>query len=154
MHGILKTEWNEGGSSKRAGRRATSACPHPRSTTTWAWTPQGAAGGGRGGPEPGAWSSRAKAGESELGAMLPELQLPCAGKCLRIKGEELNAAACFKRAVELDDAGCSHAEGFAACRGAAGAVSQARACGRQVGLSRGRVWLRRAQDKYSGRALR
>ncbi|EPY84592.1 tetratricopeptide repeat protein 22 [Camelus ferus] len=39
----------------------------------------------------------AKAGESELGAMLPELQL-LRGKCLRIKGEEANAAACFKRA--------------------------------------------------------
>ncbi|XP_008066009.1 tetratricopeptide repeat protein 22, partial [Carlito syrichta] len=43
----------------------------------------------------------AKAGESELGATLPELQL-LRGKCLRIKGEEANAAACFKRAVELD----------------------------------------------------
>nr|XP_008539099.1 PREDICTED: tetratricopeptide repeat protein 22 [Equus przewalskii] len=53
----------------------------------------------------------AKAGESELGATLPELQL-LRGKCLRIKGEEANAAACFKRAVELDDAGSSHTEGF------------------------------------------
>lgn len=44
------------------------------------------------------WSSGQGAGESEL-RHAAELQLLRAGKCLRIKGEEANAAACFKRAV-------------------------------------------------------
>ncbi|XP_003793197.1 tetratricopeptide repeat protein 22 [Otolemur garnettii] len=95
----------------------------------------------------------AKAGESELGATLPELQL-LRGKCLRIKGEEANAAACFKRAVELDDAGSSHTEGF-------GCLLEALlAQWSQAQLSDGElarevdVWLRRAQDKYPAASLR
>lgn len=95
----------------------------------------------------------AKAGESELGATLPELQL-LRGKCLRIKGEEANAAACFKRAVELDDAGSSHTEGF-------GCLLEALlAQWRQAQLSDAELgrdvdtWLRRAQGKYPAARLR
>ncbi|XP_061267812.1 tetratricopeptide repeat protein 22 [Bos javanicus] len=95
----------------------------------------------------------AKAGESELGATLPELQL-LRGKCLRIKGEEANAAACFKRAVELDDAGCSHAEGFGCLLEALLAQwSQAQLSDGEVGREVD-VWLRRAQDKYPAARLR
>ncbi|XP_053511605.1 tetratricopeptide repeat protein 22 isoform X1 [Artibeus jamaicensis] len=95
----------------------------------------------------------AKAGESELGATLPELQL-LRGKCLRIKGEEANAAACFKRVVELDDRGSSHTEGF-------GCLLEALlAQWSQAQLSDGElahevdVWLRCAQDKYPAVRLR
>ncbi|KAM5248583.1 tetratricopeptide repeat protein 22 [Ctenodactylus gundi] len=95
----------------------------------------------------------AKAGESELGATLPEVPL-LRGKCLRVKGEEANAAACFKRAVELDDAGTGRAEGFGCLLEAL--LSQ----WSQEQLSDGELgcevdtWLRRAQDKYPEACLR
>nr|XP_030726118.1 tetratricopeptide repeat protein 22 isoform X1 [Globicephala melas] len=95
----------------------------------------------------------AKAGESELGATLPELQL-LRGKCLRIKGEEANAAACFKRAVELDDAGSSHTEGFGCLLEALLAQwSQAQLSDGELG-SEVDAWLRCAQDKYPAARLR
>ncbi|XP_062961826.1 tetratricopeptide repeat protein 22 [Cynocephalus volans] len=95
----------------------------------------------------------AKAGESELGATLPELQL-LRGKCLRIKGEEANAAACFKRAVELDDAGSSHTEGFGCLLEALLAQwSQAQLSDSELGREVD-AWLRRAQDKYPAARLR
>ena len=95
----------------------------------------------------------AKAGESELGATLPELQL-LRGKCLRIKGEEANAAACFKRVVELDDAGSSHTEGFGCLLEALLAQwSQAQLSDGELGHEVD-VWLRCAQDKYPVARLR
>lgn len=95
----------------------------------------------------------AKAGESELGATLPELQL-LRGKCLRIKGEEANAAACFKRAVELDDAGSSHTEGFGCLLEALLAQwSQAQLSDGELGREVD-AWLRRAQLKYPAARLR
>ncbi|XP_047421502.1 tetratricopeptide repeat protein 22 isoform X1 [Sciurus carolinensis] len=95
----------------------------------------------------------AKAGEFELGAMLPELQL-LRGKCLRIKGEEANAAACFKRAVELDDTGSSHTEGFGCLLEALLAQwSQAQLSDGELGREVD-AWLRRAQGKYPEACLR
>ncbi|XP_070261304.1 tetratricopeptide repeat protein 22 [Myotis yumanensis] len=95
----------------------------------------------------------AKAGELELGATLPELQL-LRGKCLRIKGEEANAAACFKRVVELDDAGCSHPEGFGCLLEALLAQwSQAQLSDGELGREVD-AWLRRAQGKYPAARLR
>lgn len=95
----------------------------------------------------------AKAAELELGATLPELQL-LRGKCLRIKGEEANAAACFKRAVELDDAGSSHTEGFGCLLEALLAQwSQAQLSDGELGREVD-AWLRRAQDKYPAAPLR
>uniref|UniRef100_A0A8C3XAK3 Tetratricopeptide repeat domain 22 n=1 Tax=Catagonus wagneri TaxID=51154 RepID=A0A8C3XAK3_9CETA len=95
----------------------------------------------------------AKAGELELGSTLPELQL-LRGKCLRIKGEEANAAACFKRAVELDDAGSSHTEGFGCLLEALLAQwSQAQLSDGELGREVD-AWLRRAQDKYPAARLR
>lgn len=95
----------------------------------------------------------AKAGESELGATLPELQL-LRGKCLRIKGEEANAAACFKRAVELDDAGSSHTEGFGCLLEALLAQwSQAQLSDSELGREVDK-WLRCAQGKYPEARLR
>ncbi|XP_011539973.1 tetratricopeptide repeat protein 22 isoform X1 [Homo sapiens] len=95
----------------------------------------------------------AKAGESELGATLPELQL-LRGKCLRIKGEDANAAACFKRAVELDDAGSSHTDGFGCLLEALLAQwSQAQLSDGELGREVD-AWLRRAQDKYPAARLR
>ncbi|RXM31424.1 hypothetical protein EOD39_7001 [Acipenser ruthenus] len=55
--------------------------------------------------------SFAKALELELGDTLPELQL-LRGKCLLLKGEEQNAAECFKRAMELEEPGSDHVEVF------------------------------------------
>ncbi|MBW00731.1 Tetratricopeptide repeat protein 22, partial [Eschrichtius robustus] len=95
----------------------------------------------------------AKAGELELGATLPELQL-LRGKCLRIKGEEANAVACFKRAVELDDAGSSHTEAFGCLLEALMAQwSQAQLSDSELG-SEVDAWLRCAQDKYPAARLR
>ncbi|XP_008831209.1 tetratricopeptide repeat protein 22 [Nannospalax galili] len=95
----------------------------------------------------------AKAGESELGATLPELQL-LRGKCLRVQGEEANAAACFKRTVELDDSGSSHTEGFGCLLEALLAQwSQAQLSDCEVGLEVD-FWLRQAQGKYPAACLR
>lgn len=95
----------------------------------------------------------AKAGESELGALLPELQL-LRGKCLRIKGEEANAASCFKRAVELDDTGSCHTEGFGCLLEVLLAQwSQAQLSDAELGQEVD-VWLRQAQDKYPAAHLR
>ncbi|XP_066125192.1 tetratricopeptide repeat protein 22 isoform X1 [Saccopteryx bilineata] len=95
----------------------------------------------------------AKAGESEVGATLPELQL-LRGKCLRIKGEEANAAACFKRVVELDDTGSCHTEGFGYLLEALLAQwSQAQLSDGELGREVD-AWLRCAQDKYPAARLR
>ncbi|XP_075038207.1 tetratricopeptide repeat protein 22 [Mixophyes fleayi] len=53
----------------------------------------------------------ARAMEFDPGDSLPELQL-LKGKCLRAKGEELNAMECFKRAVQLDNKGSLGTETF------------------------------------------
>ena len=95
----------------------------------------------------------AKAGELELGDTLPELQL-LRGKCLRVQGEDANAAACFKRAVELDDEGSSHTEGFGCLLEALLAQwSQAQLSDGEVGYEVD-VWLRHAQGKYPAARLR
>ncbi|XP_004679097.1 PREDICTED: tetratricopeptide repeat protein 22 [Condylura cristata] len=95
----------------------------------------------------------AKAGESDLGATLPELQL-LRGKCLRIKGEEANAAACFKRVVELDEEGSSHTEGFRCLLEVWLAQwSQAQLSDADLGCEVD-VWLRLAQSKYPAARLR
>ncbi|XP_028746096.1 tetratricopeptide repeat protein 22 [Peromyscus leucopus] len=95
----------------------------------------------------------AKAGELELGDTLPELQL-LRGKCLRVQGEDANAAACFKRAVELDDTGSSHTEGFGFLLEALLAQwSQAQLSDGEVGCEVD-VWLCHAQSKYPVARLR
>lgn len=95
----------------------------------------------------------AKAGELELGDTLPELQL-LRGKCLRVQGEDANAAACFKRAVELDDEGSNHTEGFGCLLEALLAQwSQAQLTDGEVGYEVD-IWLRHAQSKYPAARLR
>jgi tetratricopeptide (TPR) repeat protein len=95
----------------------------------------------------------AKAAESEVGATLPELQL-LRGKCLRVQGEEANAAACFKRAVELDDAGSGHTEGFRCLLETLLAQwSQAQLSDSELGCEVD-IWLRLAQSKYPAACLR
>ncbi|KAM4871683.1 tetratricopeptide repeat protein 22 [Thomomys bottae] len=95
----------------------------------------------------------AKASEMELGATLPELQL-LRGKCLRVQGEEANAAACFKRAVELDEAGSGHTEGFGCLLETLLAQwSQAQLSDGELGCEVD-IWLRLAQDKYPAARLR
>nr|XP_048309205.1 tetratricopeptide repeat protein 22 [Myodes glareolus] len=95
----------------------------------------------------------AKAGELELGDTLPELQL-LRGKCLRVQGEDANAAACFKRAVELDDMGSSHTESFGCLLEALLAQwSQAQLSDSEVGCEVD-IWLCHAQSKYPAARLR
>ncbi|XP_075802458.1 tetratricopeptide repeat protein 22 [Microtus pennsylvanicus] len=95
----------------------------------------------------------AKAGELELGATLPELQL-LRGKCLRVQGEDANAAACFKRAVELDDRGSSHTESFGCLLEALLAQwSQAQLSDGEVGCEVD-IWLCHARSKYPAARLR
>ncbi|XP_068095121.1 tetratricopeptide repeat protein 22 [Hyperolius riggenbachi] len=52
-----------------------------------------------------------RAMEFDLGDTLPELQL-LKGKCLRAKGEEVNAIECFKKAIQLDNKGSMGIETF------------------------------------------
>nr|XP_044995307.1 tetratricopeptide repeat protein 22 [Jaculus jaculus] len=95
----------------------------------------------------------AKAQETEVGAALPELQL-LRGKCLRVRGEEAGAAACFQRAVELDDAGSRRAEGFGCLLEALLAQwGQARLSDAELARQVD-AWLRRAQGKYPAVHLR
>ncbi|CAH6790601.1 Ttc22 [Phodopus roborovskii] len=95
----------------------------------------------------------AKAGELELGDTLPELQL-LRGKCLRVQGEDANAAACFKRAVELEDAGSSHTESFGCLLEALLTQwSQAQLSDGEVGCEVD-IWLCHAQSKYPAARLR
>ncbi|KAM6217047.1 tetratricopeptide repeat protein 22 [Rhynchocyon petersi] len=95
----------------------------------------------------------AKAGESEVGAMLPEVQL-LRGKCLHIKGEEANAAACFKRTVELDDEGSSHTEGFGCLLEALLAQWSLAQLSDSELAGEVDTWLHRAQAKYPAARLR
>ncbi|XP_056388158.1 tetratricopeptide repeat protein 22 [Hyla sarda] len=53
----------------------------------------------------------AKATEYDLANTLPELQL-LKGKCLRVKGEEMNAMECFKKAMNLQSKGSLATETF------------------------------------------
>ncbi|XP_078264063.1 tetratricopeptide repeat protein 22 [Rhinoraja longicauda] len=53
----------------------------------------------------------AKAMEYDPGDTLPEIQV-LRGKCLQVKGEERNAAECYKQAIELDDVESQYSESF------------------------------------------
>ncbi|XP_074077449.1 tetratricopeptide repeat protein 22 [Macrotis lagotis] len=89
----------------------------------------------------------AKAMESDVGETLPEIQL-LRGKCLRIKGEEPNAVECFKRAIELDESGSRHTEGFRCLlETLLVLLGQARLSPSELGLEVD-LWVRKAEDKY------
>ncbi|XP_020832571.2 tetratricopeptide repeat protein 22 [Phascolarctos cinereus] len=95
----------------------------------------------------------AKAMESDVGETLPEIQL-LRGKCLRIKGEEPNAVECFKRAIELDESGSRHTEGFRCLLETLLALlSQARLSASELGREV-ELWVRKAEGKYPAARVR
>ncbi|XP_068949034.1 tetratricopeptide repeat protein 22-like [Petaurus breviceps papuanus] len=94
-----------------------------------------------------------KAMESDMGETLPEIQL-LRGKCLRIKGEEPNAAECFKRAIELDESGSRHTEGFRCLLETLLALlGQARLSASELGREVD-LWVRKAEGKYPAERVR
>ncbi|XP_027708642.1 tetratricopeptide repeat protein 22 [Vombatus ursinus] len=95
----------------------------------------------------------AKAMESDMGETLPEIQL-LRGKCLRIKGEEPNAVECFKRAIELDESGSRHTEGFRCLLETLLALlGQARLSASELGREVD-LWVRKAEGKYPAERVR
>ncbi|KAM8999787.1 tetratricopeptide repeat protein 22 [Sarcophilus harrisii] len=94
-----------------------------------------------------------KAMELDMGETLPEIQL-LRGKCLRIKGEEPNAVECFKRAIELEESGSRHTEGFRCLLETLLALlGQARRSASELGLEVD-LWLRKAEGKYPAERVR
>ncbi|XP_036609112.1 tetratricopeptide repeat protein 22 [Trichosurus vulpecula] len=94
-----------------------------------------------------------KAMELDMGETLPEIQL-LRGKCLRIKGEEPNAVECFKRAIELDESGSRHTEGFRCLLETLLALlSQARLSVSELGQEVD-LWVRKAEGKYPAERVR
>ncbi|KAJ8278983.1 hypothetical protein COCON_G00060490 [Conger conger] len=91
--------------------------------------------------------SLAQALQCELGDSLPELQL-LRGRCLLLKGEERNAADCFKRALTLEPPG-SHDTAALRCL-----LEALLALFSQSGSDPGpavrelEVWVRRAEERY------
>lgn len=95
----------------------------------------------------------AKAMESDMGETLPEIHL-LRGKCLRIKGEEPNAVECFKRAIELDESGSRHTEGFRCLLETLLALlGQARLSASELGQEVD-MWVRKAERKYPAELVR
>ncbi|XP_038608556.1 tetratricopeptide repeat protein 22 [Tachyglossus aculeatus] len=95
----------------------------------------------------------ARALELDPGDALPEVQL-LRGKCLRTKGEERNALQCFKRAIELDDAGSALTESFRCLMETLlGLFGQGRLGARELGRELD-VWLDEAGRKYPSGRLR
>uniref|UniRef100_A0A6I8P5H6 Tetratricopeptide repeat domain 22 n=1 Tax=Ornithorhynchus anatinus TaxID=9258 RepID=A0A6I8P5H6_ORNAN len=95
----------------------------------------------------------ARALELDPGDALPEVQL-LRGKCLRTKGEERNALQCFKRAIELDDAGSALTESFRCLvETLLGLFGQGRLGARELGRELD-VWLDEAGRKYPSGQLR
>ncbi|XP_075872074.1 tetratricopeptide repeat protein 22 [Nelusetta ayraudi] len=88
----------------------------------------------------------------QLADSLPDLHL-LRGRCLLMKGEEQNAADCFKRAVELERPGATHA---AALRCLLQALLALFVRGPDPGsaVSQMERWVQRAEDRYPADAVK
>ncbi|MBN3302220.1 TTC22 protein, partial [Amia calva] len=101
--------------------------------------------------------SLARALECDLGDLLPELQL-LRGKCLLLKGEELNAVECFKRALELEAPGSTDTQSLRclletllalfsqSCPGSGSGVGNA--------MSQLETWVRRGMEHFPPELVR
>ncbi|XP_043941434.1 tetratricopeptide repeat protein 22 [Protopterus annectens] len=90
----------------------------------------------------------ATAMEYDLGDMLPEIHL-LRGKCLRVKGEEPNAAECFKKSIELDDVGSSHTESFRCLIETLLALFNQRKADAETVIQEVELWVKKAEEKYN-----
>ncbi|XP_069835618.1 tetratricopeptide repeat protein 22 [Dendropsophus ebraccatus] len=89
----------------------------------------------------------AKAMEYDLGNTLPELQL-LKGKCLRIKGEELNAIECFKKAINLESKGSPTPETFRHLMEILLSLYSQEKIDGQTLIHEVELWVKEAQEKY------
>lgn len=94
----------------------------------------------------------AKAMEFDMGDTLPELQL-LKGKCLRVKGEELNAIKCFKQAFQLDNKGSLGTETFRCIMETLLGLYHQNKMDAQELIQEVEVWVKRTQEKYTSEAV-
>ncbi|KAG9350923.1 hypothetical protein JZ751_024812 [Albula glossodonta] len=91
--------------------------------------------------------SLAQALQCELGDSLPELQL-LRGRCLLLKGEEQNAADCFKRALELEPPGSCDTTTLRCLLETLLAIFSQSTAEPGPAVTQLEVWVRRAQERY------
>ncbi|XP_044157329.1 tetratricopeptide repeat protein 22 isoform X1 [Bufo gargarizans] len=89
----------------------------------------------------------AKAMEYDLADTLPELQL-LKGKCLQVKGEELNASECFKKAIELESKGSQATETFRHLMEALLGLYGHTKMDAETLIQEVEFWVKEAQQKY------
>ncbi|XP_040216345.1 tetratricopeptide repeat protein 22 [Rana temporaria] len=94
----------------------------------------------------------AKAMEFDMGDTLPELQL-LKGKCLRVKGEELNAIKCFKQAFQLDNKGSLGTETFRCIMETLLGLYHQNKMDAEELIQEVEVWVKRTQEKYTSEAV-
>ncbi|KAG7487741.1 hypothetical protein MATL_G00026690 [Megalops atlanticus] len=91
--------------------------------------------------------SLAQALQCELGDSLPELQL-LRGRCLLLKGEEQNAADCFKRALHLEPPGSRDTAALRCLLETLLALFSQSGADPGPAISQLETWVRRAGEKY------
>lgn len=94
----------------------------------------------------------AKATEFDLGDTLPELQL-LKGKCLRVKGEELNAIECFKKAIHLDNKGSLGTETFRCLMETLLSLYHQDKMDATDLIQKVEFWVKQTQEKYTSKAV-
>ncbi|XP_006635058.1 tetratricopeptide repeat protein 22 [Lepisosteus oculatus] len=90
----------------------------------------------------------ARALECDLGDMLPEVQL-LRGKCLLLKGEEQNAAECFKRSMELEPQGSADTQNLRCLLETLLALFTQSSSQPVPAIAQLETWVRRAEERYS-----
>lgn len=91
--------------------------------------------------------SLAQALQCDPGGSLPELQL-LRGRCLLLKGEEQNAANCFKRAIELERPGSRDTSALRCLLEALLALFTQSGPDPGPTVTQLEVWVRRAEERY------
>ena len=94
--------------------------------------------------------SLSQALQCDLGDSLPDLHL-LRGRCLLLKGEEQNAADCFKRALELERPGSGDTSALRCLLEALLALFAQSGPGPAIGQLE--VWVRQAEERYAEDAL-
>ncbi|XP_067086601.1 tetratricopeptide repeat protein 22 [Osmerus mordax] len=92
--------------------------------------------------------SLSQALQCDLGDSLPDLHL-LRGRCLLLKGEEQNAADCFKRALELERPGSGDTSALRCLLEALLALFAQSGPDPGPAISQLEVWVRRAEERYA-----
>lgn len=87
--------------------------------------------------------------EFDLGNSLPDLHM-LRGRCLLLKGEEQNAADCFKQAVELERPGSTDTTALRCLLQALLALFMQGGPDPSVAITQLELWVAKAEEKYSG----